>query len=136
MSEINVDHIAVASNTEKDADKFFIELLGLKKIKSFNVSADLMKKFFCVRKEQKVIRYEKGPLSFEVFITDDQSQASDTFTHSCLLIKNRDEFNDRAFSMGFETIKVPRKDGNGYYFFVKDSFQNLYEIKKNELLFS
>jgi len=130
MSEKKVEHIAVALNTEKDADKFFIELLDLNKIRSFTVSADLMEMFFRVSKEQKVIRYEKGALSFEVFITDDKSEANDIFTHSCLLINNPHEFIDRASSMGFEIIKVPRKDGNGYYFFVKDSFHNLYEIKQ------
>ena len=37
---------------------------------------------------------------------------------------------DRATSMGYDVIKVPRKEGVGYYLFIKDSFQNLYEIKE------
>jgi len=32
--------------------------------------------------------------------------------------------------MGYDIVKVPRKDGVGYYLFIKDSFQNLYEIKE------
>ena len=91
---------------------------------------DLMEKFFGISKEQKIIRYEKGSLSFEVFITEDKSQTSDIFTHSCLLIENRDEFVDKAISMGFEVIKVSRQDSNGYYLFIKDLFHNLYEIKE------
>lgn len=132
MSEKSLDHIAVASNNEKDSNKFFIDLLGLEKIRSFTVSADLMEKFFGVSKLQKIVRYEKGSLSFEVFITDDKSKASDIFTHSCLLIDKQDEFVDKATSMGFEVIKVPRKDNNGYYLFIKDSFHNLYEIKEKK----
>ncbi len=130
MSEKNLEHVAIAVNNENNSNEFFIELLGLEKTRSFTVSADLMEKFFGVSKEQKIIRYEKGTLSFEVFITDDDSKAHDKFTHSCLLIENRDEFIKKATSMGYEIVKVPRKDSNGYYLFIKDSFQNLYEIKE------
>ena len=130
MSEKNFEHIAVAANSENDSDNFFMELLGLQKTRSFTVSTDLMEKFFGVGKDQKIVRYEKGSLSFEVFITNDDSKASDIFTHSCLLIENRDDFVNRATKMGYDIVKVPRKDGFGYYLFIRDSFQNLYEIKE------
>ena len=129
-SEKNLEHIAIASNNENDSDEFFVKLLGLKKTRSFIVSSDLMEKFFGVSKEQKIIRYEKEALSFEVFITNDDSKAKDVFTHSCLLIENRDDFVNKASSMGYNVVKVPRKEGEGYYLFIKDSFQNLYEIKE------
>ena len=48
MSEKSLEHIAIASNNERDSDEFFIELLGLKKIRAFTVSADLMEKFWGV----------------------------------------------------------------------------------------
>ena len=130
MSEKNLEHIAIAANYEENSDDFFIKLLGLQKTRSFTVSPDLMEKFFGVSKEQKIIRYEKGSLSFEVFITNDDSKAQDTFSHSCLLIENRDEFVNKANSMGYDIIKVPRTNGIGYYLFIKDSFHNLYEIKQ------
>jgi hypothetical protein len=127
---MKIEHIAVASNTENDSDEFFIKLLGLEKIRSFTVSADLMEKFFGIKKEQKIVRYEKDSLSFEVFITNDGSEVKDIFTHSCILIENRDELVDKASSMGYDIVKVSRKNGVGYYLFLKDSYQNLYEIKE------
>ena len=130
MNKKTLEHIAIASNNEFESDKFFIELLGLEKIRTFTVSAELMEKFFGISKEHKILRYEKGSLSFEVFITNDQSRSNDIFTHSCLLIQNRDEFVIKAKSMGFEVNKVPRKDSDNYYLFVKDNFHNLYEIKE------
>lgn len=125
-----IEHIAVATNSELDSDKFFIELLGLKKTRSFTVSPDLMEKFFGLKKEQHIVRYGNKNLDFEVFITNDSSRARDIFTHSCLIIENRDELVKKASSMGFMVVKVPRKDRNGYYLFIKDSYQNLYEIKE------
>jgi len=130
MIEKNLEHIAIASNNEKESDRFFTKLLGLEKTRAFTVPTDLTEKFFGVSREQKILRYEKGSLSFEVFITNDDSKARDKFTHSCLLIENRDDFVNRATSMGYDIIKVPRKEGVGYYLFIKDSFQNLYEIKE------
>jgi len=126
---MKIEHIAVASNTIEDSDRFFIKLLGLKKTKTFPVSAELMKKFFGLNKEHLFVRYQNDNLGVEVIITNDNSKSNDIFTHSCLIVDNRDEFIDKSSSIGFPTIKVPRKDSNGYYLFVKDSFGNLYEIK-------
>jgi hypothetical protein len=128
--EIKVDHIAVGYNSEEEADIFFIELLGLNKIRMKYVPPDLMEKFFGLKQEQKFIMYGNNDSNFEVFITNDRSKAKDIFTHSCLLIENRDDFVDKASSMGFDVVKVPRNDSTGYYLFVKDAFQNLYEIKE------
>ena len=127
---MKIEHIAIAAPSEKDSDKFFIELLGLKKVRTFSVPINLMVAFFGIKKEHEVIRYENEKLSAEVFITNDNSRTKDIFTHSCLLVKNRDELVEKASSMGFTVIKVPRKGSNDYYLFIKDSFQNLYEIKE------
>lgn len=127
---MKIEHIAVASTTKEQADIFFNKLLGLKEVRSFSVSADLMEKFFGQNKQQKIITYQNNTISIEVFITEDNSYKKDIFTHACLLVEERDKFVEKALSMNFPLIKVPRKDGNGYYLFVKDSFQNLYEIKE------
>ncbi|MFX1487854.1 MAG: VOC family protein [Promethearchaeota archaeon] len=129
---MKIEHVALGYNSEEESDRFFVELLGLKKTQSKSVSNDLMEKFFGVKKEHKYVVYEDENSKFEVFITDDRSRARDVFTHCCILIENRDEFLNKAISMGFESVKVLRQDGNGYYLFIKDSFQNLYEVKEKE----
>ncbi|MHA1291438.1 MAG: VOC family protein [Promethearchaeota archaeon] len=126
---MKIEHIALASNSEAESDKFFIDLLGLEKTRSFIVAAELMEKFFGINKEHKVIRYSKNELDIEVFITRDDSKVRDIFTHNCLLVNDPEELVNNANSMGFVTIKVPRKNG-GNYFFIKDSFANLFELKK------
>ena len=127
-----IEHIAVAANSKIDSDKFFIQLLGLKKIRDKIVSADLMEKFFGLKKEHKFVSYGSDTMTFEVFISDDDTKVKDFYTHSCLLIENRDEFVKKALSLGYTTIKVPRDDGTGYFLFIRDSFKNLYEIKEKE----
>ncbi len=126
---MKIEHLAVSSNSEEDSDNFFIKLLGLKKLRSFVVSSDLMEQFFKVKKEHKVIRYGNEEVSVEVFITDDKSKVLDKFTHMCLVIEDRAKLIDTARQMNYEVIKVPRKDSDVFYLFLKDKFGNLYEIK-------
>ena len=126
---MKIEHLAVSSNSEEDSDNFFIKLLGLKKLKSFVVSSDLMEQFFRVKKERKVIRYGNDGVNIEVFITDDKSKAMDIFTHMCLIIEDRAKLVETARQMNYEVIKVPRKNSDIFYLFIKDKFKNLYEIK-------
>ena len=126
---MKIEHLAVSSNSEEDSDNFFIKLLGLKKLRSFVVSSDLMEQFFKVKKEHKVIRYGNEEVSIEVFITDDKSKVLDKFTHICLVIEDRAKLIDTARQMNYEVIKVPRKNSDVFYLFLKDKFGNLYEIK-------
>ena len=76
---MKIEHFALASNAENDSDNFFLDLLDLKKTRSFKVSPDLMEKFFGIKKEQKIVRYENNEVSFEVLITDDSSKSKDVF---------------------------------------------------------
>jgi hypothetical protein len=126
---LKIEHFAVSSNSEEDSEKFFIELLDMKKERAFVVSDDLMAQFFGVRKEQKIIRYQNDEMSVEAFITDDNSKAIDRFTHTCLIIKDREKLIDKAKQLNFKVIKVLRKKDDGFYLFLKDRFGNLYEIK-------
>ena len=126
---MKIDHVAVSSNTEEDSDRFFIELLAMKKERAFVVSDDLMEQFFGVRKEQKIVRYGNDEVSVEAFITNDNSKVIDRFTHICLIIEDREKLIEKAKEFNFKVIKVPRKNSDGFYLFLKDHFGNLYEIK-------
>ncbi|MFX1281305.1 MAG: VOC family protein [Promethearchaeota archaeon] len=124
------EHIGLGYNSEEGADKFFLTLLGLKKIRSKSVSSELIKAFFGGKGEYKFVQYAGNEVNFEVFITNDKSSVKDVFTHSCLLVENRDDFLSKSSSMGYDIIKVPRDENNSYYLFIKDTFGNLYEIKE------
>lgn len=126
---MKIEHFAVSSNNEEDSDRFFIELLDMKKERAFAVSEDLMEQFFGVRKEQKIVRYGNDDVSVEAFITNNDSKVIDKFTHICLIIEGREKLIEKAKQLNFEVIKVPRKNTDGFYLFLKDHFGNLYEIK-------
>ena len=129
IERLKIEHIAVSSNSEENADDFFMNLLELKKLRDFVVSEDLMEQFFNIKKAQRIIRYENEDLSVEAFITDDKNQALDRFTHTCLIVEDRIRLIERAKKLNFEVIQVPRKNNDGFYLFLKDSYGNLFEIK-------
>ncbi len=130
MEELKVEHVAIASNSEKESDLFFVDLLDCKKTRTFTVSKDLMENFFQIQEPKDVIRYEKDNVNFEVFITKDNSKTHDIFTHICLMVKNRNELLEKAKKMGFRTVQVPREESDIYYLFLRDFHGNLYEIKE------
>lgn len=127
---MKMEHYAVASRTEEESERFYVHLLGLKKIREFNVSAELMKALFGLEKSSRVIRYADEEMDIEVFITDDESQAQDTFTHGCILVAQRDDFLRKAQSQGFKTRQVPKPNTETYHLFIKDSYGNNYEVKE------
>jgi len=126
---LKIEHIAVSSNSEEKADEFFIELLGMRKERDFVVPEELMEQFFNVKKEQRIIRYENEDLSVEAFITDDKNHAQDRFTHTCLIVEDRMRLIEKAKKLNLEVIQVPRKNSDGFYLFLKDTYGNLFEIK-------
>jgi len=126
---LKIEHIAVASNSEVESDNFYNNLLKLQKVKSFTVSKELMNKFFGVYKDQQIIRYSNKTVSIEVFITNENDKSIDNFTHTCIIVEDRDKLVDDARIKGYPVIKVPREDSNNYYLFIKDDFGNLFEIK-------
>ncbi|MFX1236727.1 MAG: acetylornithine/succinylornithine family transaminase [Promethearchaeota archaeon] len=129
MNQLEIEHAAIVSNSEEESDLFFVDLLGCKKTRSFTIAKEMMEKFFQVSIEQDVVRYEKGNASFEVFISNKDKKIQEPFTHTCLLIHNRDGLLQKAKKMGFTTIKVHRADSDLYYFFLKDHHGNIFEIK-------
>ena len=126
---MKIEHIAVSSNSEEKADEFFMELLGMKKERDFVVPEDLMDQFFNVKKEQRVLRYENEDLSVEAFITDDKNQSLDKFTHTCLIVEDRIRLIEKAKKLNLKVMQVPRKNSDGFYLFLKDTYGNLFEIK-------
>ena len=128
---MKIEHIALASNSELESDNFFIDLLGLEKIRNFTVSNDKMRAFFSVDDAYNFIRYEKDELSVEVIITKKKEKVKDRFTHFCIIVEDGIKLLEKAEAMGYKTIKVPRDKDNGYYLSLKDSFGNLFEIKES-----
>ena len=124
------DHIAVCEPSESESDKFFINLLDLKKEYEFLVPENLSDMIFGIKKDFRVIRYGKEDFNVEVFITTDKISITDHIKHIGITVENKDVILKKAQSLGFPINKIKNEKGNSYYLFIRDSFGNYFEIKE------
>ena len=120
-----LNHIALSSNSEKDANLFFTEILGIPLIKKFNISKNLANKIFEINKNIEVLVYENNKIKFEVFITDKKYYKN--FDHVCLEIYNKKELIEKCKENNIEYLYVDKD--NKKLLFIIDNFGNLFEIK-------
>lgn len=123
---MKLKHIALASPSEVESDRFFMELLGLEKIKNKTVSKDLSNGLFNLEREFQVIDYGNEDVKFEVFIDKSLSAPELAVGHTCLETGDRDEFLSKAEKMGYQVRRMAK--GEKVVVFVKDSNNNLFEI--------
>ncbi|MBU2549304.1 MAG: hypothetical protein KKB20_12880 [Proteobacteria bacterium] len=119
-------HAALVSASEQHADRFFQELLGLTRLKTKAVSAELAGRLFGRPEALNLIDYGGPDFRFEIFLDPDHAPTARRLDHVCLEIADREAFLDRAQAMGLE-VRRAHKDGKQIVF-IADFDGNLYEI--------
>lgn len=128
--KINLDHIAIACSCEENVDKFYGELLGLEKLRSFTIPANLTKQIFNLDKEYKVSTYGADTFRLEIFIVDQDDLPIPHYNHICFTTDNRRQFIENCTSMGLNPNTVTK--GDSVYLFIKDFDGNMFEIKEGK----
>ena len=120
-----IQHIALNYSNKKEADIFFKEILGLKIIKSFDISIELTKQIFNIIEECEVVVYGNNSTHFEIFITKNKSKF--VFDHICIKVENIEVFVENCKKHDLQTYFINK--GDKKLLFVKDFSDNLFEIK-------
>jgi hypothetical protein len=123
--EILLNHVAVECVDQQSADLFFMTILGMKKIKSTQLSKELSAAIFMIDSPVAFQSYDNGNMRIEVFIHT--SKQGSSFRHLCLEVENKNDFIARCTHHGLKPFFV-EKDGK-QLLFVRDFSENLYEIK-------
>jgi catechol 2,3-dioxygenase-like lactoylglutathione lyase family enzyme len=121
-----INHVALNYKDKEKADIFFTKILGLDLKKTFTLSAEKSKEIFEIGKEISAFSYENENTRFEIFITDDLKPT--LFEHTCIIIKNKEDFIARCKNYGLKPNLVKR--GEKTYLFVRDFSNNLFEVKE------
>lgn len=124
--ETILKHVALQYSDRKQAEIFFIKVLGMQLQKTFTISEELTNEIFGIKEEMLIDVYQNENACFEIFITDKQTDYS--YEHTCIQINNKEEFIDRCKKYGVEPIFV--KKGLKTLLFIKDFAGNLFEIKE------
>ena len=120
-------HVALTCSSEKKADRFYKNLLGLEKSEPKTLSRRLSEAIFKVDSELTMIHYQNEKVHFEIFITDHAINAFRPIEHVCLEIGDLPRFLKKCAELDINTSRVPR--GDRILTFIRDDDGNLFEIK-------
>ena len=119
-------HIALSVSDNKEIEKFYINVLGMKQIKNFVLRKSLATNIFDINEEITVFLLQKDKVVFEIFITTGNRKQA--FDHVCISIKNRESFINKVLLNGYQVIRIERELFD--LIFIKDKDGNIFEIKE------
>lgn len=128
--QIRWGHVALARRSLEEADRFFVELLGLERTRARDLPADLAGAVFGFAEPCRMIDYEGGGVRFEVFVpaAERPFAAPGDYRHVSLQVGDRESFLARASAAGIEVRRVVRQGRD--VAFLADSDGNLFEIQQ------
>ena len=112
---MKLEHIALTVIHQNEIEGFYVNILGMKVVKSFVLSAELANSIFKI-----------GNLLFEIFIGN--FNISYGFNHICISVTDKASFIKNAISRNYKPLIVKRDYGD--IVFVSDNIGNLFEIKE------
>ncbi len=127
---MRLKHVALVCSSEKRCDKFYENLLGLKKIGTKNIPSSLSKQIFNIDSQYKIINYANNAVHFEIFIGRAKNQMGKRIEHVCLEVGDAKTFLDRCRSSGITINQIEKDDKS--LIFIRDDDGNLFEIKEEK----
>jgi catechol 2,3-dioxygenase-like lactoylglutathione lyase family enzyme len=128
MAKMKLNHVALVCSSEQRADDFYEGVLELVKMKSFLLSRELARQIFEIDGECRVLVYGNSLFTIEVFLATPAPVRETSFEHTCVEVKNIEEFVNRCEAMQVEVNRIPK--GDRLLTFVKDYDGNRFEVKE------
>ncbi len=125
---MNWSHMGLACSTEKNADRFFVMVLGLEKSEPKALPCSVSEGLFGLCADLSMIYYSGDGLQFEVFIVPERPRSNDSIIHACIEVADRAVLLERCEAHDVEVLRV--RKGDSLLTFVRDYDGNLFEIKQ------
>ena len=120
-------HVALVCRSEENSDRFYHSLLGLPKLSSKTLPAELSESLFNVAADIPILNYGDDEIGFEIFIFDKDPGDTVKIEHTCLAVGDRQAFLEKCRSSDIEILQVPK--GDDFVVFIRDYDGNVFEIK-------
>ncbi len=125
---MRLHHVGLVCSSQERADRFYGGILGLAKIKTSELTEDVMEQIFHTPQRCLMIFYGNNGLAVEVFVPEESPAKKASFEHICLEVKEREAFLTKCRDHGLEVRRIPKGDTS--LIFVADYDGNLFEIKE------
>jgi len=123
---MQLDHIALNINDQKEVINFYQNVLGMVEIKNYTLNENLASLFFNIYRKTSVYLMQRDNLVLELFVNP--KSLDQGFNHICIEINNREDLVSDAVESSYKYIRRKRE-----YFdqiFISDKSGNLFEIKE------
>jgi hypothetical protein len=114
---------------EEDIQNFYLEILNCSVERTFVLSKEDANSIFNIPKAAKVVYVKCGNIELELFV--EHVVKKPIFNHICLVSSNLNEMVSKAKTLGFYTYVRIKKDNTKTYF-LRDSNNNVFELKESE----
>jgi len=120
-----IQHVALEYSDQIFADRFFLEILGLEKVKTTILPRALSFSIFGIDADVEMVVYGNETSRFEVFIHAKRKEHA--FAHIGLQVPDKDDFVARCKTHGLKPFVIQKNARQ--LLFVKDFSGNLFEIQ-------
>jgi catechol 2,3-dioxygenase-like lactoylglutathione lyase family enzyme len=126
--DIKFIHTGLAASSEKNADRFFTDILGLEKSEPKIIDKILTHALFGIDEELLMIHYCSETTDYEIFIYQDYKAQEKQIAHSCIKVNDLKTIVKKCKDAGLKVIEVPKS--SGVITFISDYDGNLFEVKE------
>lgn len=124
---MKIIHVGLTASSEERADKFYLQILGLKKAPPKIVEASMAKSLFNLNSDITYINYFNDSLRFEIFILPDAKMELSP-NHVCLEVEDKETFLVKCLASGLAVKRLAKEEKE--VIFVSDFDGHLFEIKE------
>ena len=124
-------HVGLTCRSVENSDKFYKDLLELKKSEPKSLPAELSRAIFDLDADLQIIDYMDENIHFEIFVTNQFSTSSRQIEHLCLEVSDLAVFIEKCRNLNVDVAQIPK--GDKTLIFIKDFDGNLFEIKGSTL---
>lgn len=121
-------HTGLPASSEKKADSFFVDILGLEKSAPKTLNKNLSQALFGINNELPVINYKDENIHFEIIIYPDYKIPDKQIAHFCIHVNDLKNFISKCKNAHLEVTEVQKETGS-VVTFVSDYDGNLFELK-------
>ena len=123
-------HVGLVCSSEESADRFYRDLLGLKKVEPKTLPQKLSNAIFDFAADLKIINYTSEDAHFEIFINRRAARKERPIEHVCIEVPDVAGLLQRGHAMNAKTVQVPK--GDTLLAFIYDFDGNLFELKEKQ----
>jgi catechol 2,3-dioxygenase-like lactoylglutathione lyase family enzyme len=123
-------HVGLVCSSEENADRFYRDLLGLKKAEPKALPQTLSKALFNTDAELKIINYSGNGSHFEIFINSKSGRREQPIEHVCIEVEDLAVFLESCRTMKATLLQAHK--GETLLSFVYDFDGNLFELKEKK----